>query len=177
MFRTGCITAQVPRELALIALSLACLVAQWYSCGGSWKWVTILPILIRIVQLLFAICYCVPSYMHQQLLSLYCKNFVHYNSLVFFPILGTLLVQGFNFERGPTILKLFNNTICIGVCTWKCTEKRFIPFTPSIFSLSLSPIQNLKEALNMPAGMYCTVHLLEIMRLSAFKSPVFYPSS
>jgi hypothetical protein len=29
----------------------------------------------------------------------------------------------------------------------------------------------------MPAGMYCTVHLLEIMRLSAFKSPVFYPSS
>ncbi len=28
----------------------------------------------------------------------------------------------------------------------------------------------------MPPGMYCTIHLLEIMRLSAFKSPLFYPS-
>ncbi len=29
----------------------------------------------------------------------------------------------------------------------------------------------------MPLGMYSTIHLLEIMRLSAFKSPLFYPSS
>ncbi len=35
----------------------------------------------------------------------------------------------------------------------------------------------LKEDLNMPPGMYSTIHLLEIMRLSAFKSPLFYPSS
>jgi hypothetical protein len=48
---------------------------------------------------------------------------------------------------------------------------------PSIFSLSLSPIQNLKEDLKMPTGMYSTIHLLEIMRLSALKSPLFYPSS
>jgi hypothetical protein len=121
---------------------------------------------------LFAICFCIPSYVRQQLLSLYCQNFVHYNSQClqcFLSILGTLLVQGFIFGRGPTI--------CIGVCTLKCTEKLFISFTPSIFSLSLSHIQNLKEALNMPAEMYCTIHLLEIMRLSAFKSPLFYPSS
>ncbi len=39
---------QVPRELALIAISLACLVAQWNSHAGSWKWVTILPILVRL---------------------------------------------------------------------------------------------------------------------------------
>ena len=48
--------------------------AQWCSYGGSWKWVTILPILIGIVQLLFAICFCIPSYVHQQLLSLDCQN-------------------------------------------------------------------------------------------------------
>ncbi len=29
--------------------------------------------------------------------------------------------------------KLFKNTICIGVCTFKCTEKHFIPFTPLNF--------------------------------------------
>ncbi len=46
---------QVPREPALIAISLTCLVAQLNSYGGSWKWVTILPILVEIVQLLFAI--------------------------------------------------------------------------------------------------------------------------
>ncbi len=38
---------QPPRELTLIAVSLACLVAQWYSYGGSWKWV-ILLILVRL---------------------------------------------------------------------------------------------------------------------------------
>jgi hypothetical protein len=105
-------------------------------------------------------------------------------------------VQGFIFERGPTILNFFKNTICIGLCKLKCTEKLFIPLPPSInlnnytcktmsiehhyhkvFSLSLSPIQNLKGDLNMPPGMYSTIHLLEIMRLSAFKSPLFYPSS
>jgi hypothetical protein len=75
----------------------------------------------------------------------------------FLPILGTLLVQVLIFERGPTIFKKFNNTVCIGLCKLKCTEKRFIPFTPSIFSLSLSPIQNLKEGLNMPPGMYSTI--------------------
>ncbi len=48
---------------------------------------------------------------------------------------------------------------------------------PSIFSLSLSPIQNLKEDLKMPSGMYSTIHLLDIMRRSAFKSPLSYPSS
>ncbi len=29
----------------------------------------------------------------------------------------------------------------------------------------------------MPSGMYSTIHLLEIMRRSAFKSPLSYPSS
>ncbi len=29
----------------------------------------------------------------------------------------------------------------------------------------------------MPPGMNSTIHLLEIMRLSSFKSPLFYPSS
>ncbi len=98
-------------------------------------------------------------------------------SRVFLPILGPLLVQGFILERGPTIFKLFKNTICKGVCTVKCTEKRSTLLPPFIFSLNLSPIKNLKEALNMSTGMYCKIHLLEIMRLSAFKSPLSYPSS
>ncbi len=38
---------QVPRELALIAISLACLLAPWNVYGGTWKWVTILPILVK----------------------------------------------------------------------------------------------------------------------------------
>jgi hypothetical protein len=36
-----------------------------------------------------------------------CQTFVHYNSLVFLPIVGTLLVQGFIFERGLTIFKIY----------------------------------------------------------------------
>jgi hypothetical protein len=67
-----------------------------------------------------------------------CQNFVHYKSLVFLPILGTLLVQGFSFERLRKLKvlqfsKFFKNTICIGLCKLKCTKKRFIPFTPLHF--------------------------------------------
>jgi hypothetical protein len=43
----------------------------------------------------------------------------------------------------------------------------------TICSINLSPVQNLKEALNMYTGTYCNMHLVEIMRRSAFKSP--YP--
>ncbi len=167
----------MPRELALIAITLACLVDQWYFYGGSWKWVTILPILIGILQLLFAICFCIPSYVHQHLLSLDSQNLVHYNSLVFFTYLGNSPGAGFHFWKGTYNLQNCLRTQLVCVCTLKCTEKSFIPFTPSIFSLSLSPIQNLKKALKMPLGMYSTIYLLEIMRLSAFKSPLFYPSS
>jgi hypothetical protein len=66
-----------------------------------------LYILIGILKLLFAICFCISSYVHQQLLSLDCQYFVRYKSLMFLPIFGTLLVQGFIFERGPTIFKIF----------------------------------------------------------------------
>jgi hypothetical protein len=87
------------------------------------------------------------------------------------------MVQGFIFEGDLQFSKLFKNTICKGVCTVKCTEKRFIHFTPLHFFLNVSPIKNLKEALNMSTGMYYNIHLLEIMRRSAFKSPLSYPSS
>ncbi len=88
-----------------------------------------------------------------------------YNSLVFFTHHRTPPGAGFILEMGPTIFKLFKNTICISVCTLKCTKKSLIRFTPFIFSLNLSLIQNLKEALNMSSGMYSIKHLLEIMRL------------
>ncbi len=95
-----------------------------------------------------------------------------------FIYLGTSPWCRVSFLKGDLqFTKLFKNKICTGVCTLKCTEKRFIPFTPYIFSLNVSPIQNLKEALNIFPGMYCIICLSEIMRLSAFKSPLFYPSS
>jgi hypothetical protein len=86
-----------------------------------------------VVQLLFAICFCIRSYVHQQLLSLDCQNFVQLYLYCCLPILGTLLVQGFSFERDLQFSKFFKNTICIGLCKLKCTEKRFIPFTPLHF--------------------------------------------
>jgi hypothetical protein len=113
-----------------------------------------------------SICFCIPSYVHQQLHSLDCQMFGHHNSLRFSFLKGDLQIS-----------KLFKNTICIGVCTLKCTKTVSSLLPPSIFSLSLYPIQTLKEALNIPPGMYCLICLSEIMRLSAFKSPLFYPSS
>ncbi len=83
---------QVARELTLIAISLVCLLAQWYSWysyGGSWKWVTILSILVGMVHLLSVICFCISSYVYQQLHSLDCQHFVHYISLVLFTFLRT----------------------------------------------------------------------------------------
>jgi hypothetical protein len=89
------------------------------------------------------------------------------------------MVQGFIFEGDHLqFSKLFKNTICKGVCTEKCTEKRFFPFLPpSFFFLNVSPIKKLKEALNISTGMYCNIHLLAIMRRTAFKSPLSYLSS
>jgi hypothetical protein len=100
----------MPRELALIPISLACLVAQWNSYGGRWKWVTILPTLVVIFHLLFAICFSIPSYVHQQLHSLNCQNFLHYNSLVFFYLSWNLSWCRVSFLKG---------TICRGVYTLK----------------------------------------------------------
>ncbi len=123
----------MPRKLALIAISLACQLVQWYSYGGSWKWVTILSILIGILKLLFAICFCIPSYVHQQLLSLDCQNFVHYNSSVFY-LSWELSWCRISFLKGDLqFSKFLKNTICIGLCKLKCTEKRLIPFTPLHF--------------------------------------------
>jgi hypothetical protein len=62
-------------------------VAQWYSYSGSWKWVTIMFILVGMVHLLSDICFCISSYVHQQLHSLDCQHFVHYISLVLFTFL------------------------------------------------------------------------------------------
>ncbi len=92
-----------------------------------------LSILVGVVQLLSVICFCIPSYLHRQLHSIDCQNFVHYNSLVILSISGPFMVQGFIFEGNLQFSKLFKNIICIVVCTLKCTEKLFIPFTPLHF--------------------------------------------
>ncbi len=77
------------------------------------------------------------------------KVWISQLSSVFLPILGPLLVQGFILERGPKIFKLFKNTICKGVCTYSALKNLSSLLPPSIFFLYLSPIKNLKEALNM----------------------------
>jgi hypothetical protein len=79
---------------------------------------------------------------YQQLHALDCQHFVHYSSLVLFTYLRTSHgagVQGFIFEGDLQFSKLFKNTICKGVCKVKCTEKRFIPFTPPLFSSLMCP--------------------------------------
>ncbi len=82
-------------------------------------------------------------------------------SCTFYLSQDTSWVQGFIFGGDLQFSKLFKMTICKGMCTLKCTKKRVILFTPSICSINLSPIQNLKEALNMSTGMYWNIHLLE----------------
>ena len=77
-----------------------------------------------------------------------------------------------SFLKGTYNFQLFKNAFCKGACTLKCTEKRFIPFA----SLICPPTHNSREALHTARWMYCTIHLLEIIRLSDFSSPLFYPS-
>ncbi len=52
--------------------------------------------------------------------------------------------------------------VCKGVCTLKCTEKHFCLLPPTISSLSLSAIQNIKEGLHMP--------LLNVFYNTSFKN-------
>jgi hypothetical protein len=55
--------------------------------------VTILSILVGMVHLLSDICFCISSYVDQQLHSLDCQHFVHYISLVLFTFLRTPLLE------------------------------------------------------------------------------------
>jgi hypothetical protein len=71
---------------------------------------------------LFAICFCIPSYVHHQQLSS-----VFYLSWELSLCRVSFLKEDLQFSKN------FKNTICIGVCTLKCTEKRIIPFTPLHF--------------------------------------------
>jgi hypothetical protein len=73
--------------------------------------------------------------------------------------------------------KFLKNTICANKSALKNDSSLF---PPSIFSLSLSPIQNLKEDLKIPSGMYSTIQLLEIMRpepvlLNVYGAPELIP--
>ncbi len=64
---------------------------------------------------------------------------------MFLPIFGTLLVQGFIFERGPTIFKVFKEHNLYRLCKLKCTEKRFIPFPPLHFLPEFVPHTEFKK--------------------------------
>ncbi len=58
---------------------------------------TILSILVGMVHLMSAICYCISSYVYQQLHSLDCQHFVHYTSIVLFTYLRTIHGAGLHF--------------------------------------------------------------------------------
>jgi hypothetical protein len=64
------------------------------------------------------------------------------------------MVQGFILEGDLQFSKLFKNTICKGVCTVKCTEKRFIPFYLPPFSSSMCPHKEFKGS---PEYLYWNV--------------------
>jgi hypothetical protein len=68
---------KVTRELALVELSLACLMVTWKFYDGGSKRITILSILVRSDQLLSTICFCIPSYVQQQLHLLNFQNLAH----------------------------------------------------------------------------------------------------
>ncbi len=89
----------------------------------------------------------------------------------------TIWVQGFIIEGDLQFSKLFKMTICKGMCTLKCTEKCLITFTPLHFLPWFVPHTEFKGSPEFPVRMYPTIHLLEIMCLSAIKSPLIYPSS
>ncbi len=82
------------------------------------------------------------------------KNVVHYKSLVFLTHLCINHGTGFHFWRGPKILKLFKKTISKGVFILKCTGKRFIFLLPSISTLNISPIQNLRSPAYAPPNVF-----------------------
>ncbi len=67
------------------------------------------------------------------------SKFCRCNSLVFLPILGTLLVQGFIFERGPTIFKIFKEHNLYRFVQIKVHWKTFHPFYPPPFSPLVCP--------------------------------------
>jgi hypothetical protein len=145
--------------MALISISLACLVAQWYSYGGSWKWVTMLPILIGIVQLLFSICFCIPSYVHQ-----------HHISLVFFYPSWDLSWCRVSFLKGDLqFSKLFKNAICIDV---KVHWKTFYPFYPPPFSpLICPPYRKFK---GIPGyAPWNVLHHMSLRNYASFRLQVF----
>ncbi len=69
--------SKVTRELALLELSLACLMVTWKFYDRSSKRITILSLLVRSDQLLSTICFCIPSYVHQQQHLLNFQNLAH----------------------------------------------------------------------------------------------------
>jgi hypothetical protein len=70
----------------------------------------------------------------------------------------TSRVQGFIFEGDLQFLKLFKMTICKGMCTLKCTEKRVILFTPLHLLHKFVPYTEFKgsPAYDTPNVFYCT---------------------
>ena len=70
---------------------------------------TVYPI-VGMVHLLSAICFCISSYVHQQMHSLDCQHFVHYISLVLFTFLRTPHGCRVSFLKGT---KNFQNCLSI----------------------------------------------------------------
>jgi hypothetical protein len=78
---------------------------------------------------MFAICFCIPSYVHQQLISLDCQNFVHNNSLLFFYLSWELSWCRVSFLKGDLQFSEHNLYRCVHFKVQKVSS----PFTPLHF--------------------------------------------
>ncbi len=95
-------------------------------------------------------------------------------SSIFLNFLRNPYRAGYRFWRGPTIFNYLRRQF-VKVHAPLHIKVHWKTFHPICF-LNLPPAQNSREALHTARGMYCTIHLLEIIRLSDFSSPLFYPS-
>ncbi len=140
---------------------------------------TILSILVGMVHLWCAICFSISSFV------MCTNNFIHLIVNILYIQLSSsfYLSQDHSWCRVSFLKGTYNFQNCfrwqfVKVCPHESALKNVSSLLPLSFcSLNLSPIKNLKETLPLPCRMYSIVHLSKIIRLSAFKSPLFYPSS
>ncbi len=100
--------SKVTRELALVELSLVCLMVTWKFYDGSSKRITILSILVRSDKLLSTICFCIPSYVHQQLHLLNFQNLA--NAILYF--FSYLCIPAFSPQRSQDVER------CASTAAW-----------------------------------------------------------
>ncbi len=97
--------SQVTGEIELMALPQACLVAHWINMVEAENELPYCLSVVGIVQLLFAICFCISSHVPTTAFTWLFKFCTWQLSSIFLPISQPLMVQGFIFDRGLLIFE------------------------------------------------------------------------